>query len=178
MPIKTKSGKWKWGNVERDSKKELVQTVYGIWKKNGSKGSFSDFLKGTHESIVNEYAGNKYFVKVDPRVQKYGQDSGYETMHSDDGKILGFKGTRGDCVIRALALATGLSYLNVAKKLHIELDDKGDVPKDYGGTKWATVFKFFHQTAPSPSLLGMKQNTTVKEFARTTSRHAKFKNRK
>ena len=54
MPIKTSSGKWKWGNVERDSKKELVQTVYGIWKKNGSKGSFSDFLKGTHESVVLE----------------------------------------------------------------------------------------------------------------------------
>lgn len=51
MPVKTSSGKWKWGNIERDSKKELVQTVYGIWKKNGSKGSFSKFLKGTHESI-------------------------------------------------------------------------------------------------------------------------------
>ncbi len=54
MPIKTSSGKWKWGSVERDSKKELVQTVYGIWKKNGSKGSFSDFLKGTHESVISE----------------------------------------------------------------------------------------------------------------------------
>lgn len=53
MPFKTSSGKWKWGNVERNSKKELVQTVYGIWKKNGSKGSFSDFLKGTNESILN-----------------------------------------------------------------------------------------------------------------------------
>ena len=51
MPVRTSSGKWRWGNVERDSKKELVQTVYGIWKKNGSKGSFSDFLKGTHESV-------------------------------------------------------------------------------------------------------------------------------
>lgn len=60
MPIKTSSGKWKWGNVERSSKKELVQTVYGIWKKNGSKGSFSDFLKGTHESI--EEQKEKYFV--------------------------------------------------------------------------------------------------------------------
>lgn len=55
MPIKTSSGKWKWGNVERDSKKELVQTVYGIWKKNGSKGSFSDFLKGTHESLEESF---------------------------------------------------------------------------------------------------------------------------
>ena len=52
MPIKSSSGKWKWGNIERDSKKELVQTVYGIWKKNGSKGSFSDFWHGRHK--VNE----------------------------------------------------------------------------------------------------------------------------
>lgn len=55
MPIKTSSGKWKWGNVERSSKKELVQTVYGIWKKNGSKGLFSDFLKGTHESLDESF---------------------------------------------------------------------------------------------------------------------------
>ena len=54
MSIKTASGKWKWGNIERDSKKELAQTVYGIWKKNGSKGSFSDFYHGTHESIIDE----------------------------------------------------------------------------------------------------------------------------
>lgn len=60
MPIKTKSGKWKWGNVERSSKKELVQTVYGIWKKNGSKGSFSNFLKGMHEST--EELKERYFV--------------------------------------------------------------------------------------------------------------------
>ena len=42
MPYKSK-GKWKWGNVERESKKELVQVVYGIWKQNGSKGKFEDF---------------------------------------------------------------------------------------------------------------------------------------
>ena len=48
MPIKTSNGKWKWGNVVRDTKKELAQTVYGIWKKNGSKGSFSSFWHGKH----------------------------------------------------------------------------------------------------------------------------------
>lgn len=42
MPYKSGS-KWKWGNIERDSKQELLQTVYGIWVKNGKKGSFSDF---------------------------------------------------------------------------------------------------------------------------------------
>ena len=43
MPERTKSGKWKWGNVERNSRKELAQTVYGIWKGTGSKGSFHNF---------------------------------------------------------------------------------------------------------------------------------------
>lgn len=45
MPVKTKSGKWRWGNVERDTKKDLAQTVWGIWKKNGSKGDFGKFFK-------------------------------------------------------------------------------------------------------------------------------------
>lgn len=54
MPIKTSTGKWKWGNIERSSKKELAQTVYGIWKKNGSKGTFSDFWHGTHNESLDE----------------------------------------------------------------------------------------------------------------------------
>ena len=44
MPQKVGS-KWRWGNIERGSKKELAQTVYGIWKKNGSKGDFGDFWR-------------------------------------------------------------------------------------------------------------------------------------
>lgn len=44
MPHKV-GNKWKWGNVERNSKKELAQTVYGIWKKNGSRGDFETFWK-------------------------------------------------------------------------------------------------------------------------------------
>ena len=35
--------KWRWGNIERSSKKELAKTVYGIWAKSGKKGSFSKF---------------------------------------------------------------------------------------------------------------------------------------
>lgn len=42
MPHKVEGG-WKWGNVERESKKELVQVVYGIWKQNGANGKFEDF---------------------------------------------------------------------------------------------------------------------------------------
>lgn len=72
MPIKTKSGKWKWGNVERSSKKELVQTVYGIWKKNGSKGSFSEFWHGNHR--VNESSGERIYAyhctNIDPEIIK------------------------------------------------------------------------------------------------------------
>ena len=82
MPIKTSSGKWKWGNVERSSKKELVQTVYGIWKKNGSKGSFSDFLKGTHESVEPK---DKFF-----KVKKNGKEIGkYGLSFYDDIKAVG-----------------------------------------------------------------------------------------
>ena len=33
------------GNIERDSKAELVKVVYGIWVKNGKKGSFSEFWR-------------------------------------------------------------------------------------------------------------------------------------
>lgn len=45
MPHQMASGKWRWANIVRDTKKELVQTIYGIWKKNGSKGDFKDFWK-------------------------------------------------------------------------------------------------------------------------------------
>jgi len=45
MPHKTKTG-WKWANIKRKTKGELAKTVYGIWRKNGSKGSFSDFWHG------------------------------------------------------------------------------------------------------------------------------------
>ena len=42
MPHKV-GKKWKWGNIERDSKQELVKVVYGIWAKGGKKGNFKDF---------------------------------------------------------------------------------------------------------------------------------------
>lgn len=44
MPHKV-GKKWKWANIVRDTKQELVKVVYGIWVKNGKKGSFSDFWK-------------------------------------------------------------------------------------------------------------------------------------
>ena len=44
MPHKV-GNKWKWGNVERRDKEDLRRTVYGIWVKNGKKGSFSKFWK-------------------------------------------------------------------------------------------------------------------------------------
>ena len=42
MPHKTSSG-WRWANIERPTKGELVKVVYGIWQKNGAKGKFEDF---------------------------------------------------------------------------------------------------------------------------------------
>lgn len=54
MPHKTKTG-WKWANIKRKTKGELAKTVYGIWKKNGSKGRFSDFWHGKDdEENTNE----------------------------------------------------------------------------------------------------------------------------
>ena len=44
MPHKVSNG-YKWGNITRSTKGELVKIVYGIWKKNGSKGSFEKFWK-------------------------------------------------------------------------------------------------------------------------------------
>lgn len=44
MPHKV-GKKWKWGNIERSSKEDLRRTVYGIWIKNGERGSFSKFWK-------------------------------------------------------------------------------------------------------------------------------------
>lgn len=44
MPHKSENG-WRWANIERPTKGELVKVVYGIWKKNGSKGDFETFWK-------------------------------------------------------------------------------------------------------------------------------------
>lgn len=44
MPYRS-NGKWKWGNLSRKSKEDLRKTVYGIWLKQGKKGSFSKFWK-------------------------------------------------------------------------------------------------------------------------------------
>ena len=67
MPHKV-GKKWKWGNIERDSKEELAKTVYGIWVKNGKKGSFSRFwktgktgTKKTSESGDVQYAEEKNY---------------------------------------------------------------------------------------------------------------------
>lgn len=72
MPLKTSGGKWKWGNIERSSKKELVQTVYGIWKKNGSKGSFSDFWHGKHK-VNEDYASIYSSLTVKEKNTEFGK---------------------------------------------------------------------------------------------------------
>lgn len=60
MPIKTSDG-WKWGNIERSTKKDLVRTVYGIWLKNGSKGSFSEFWGHKKKPDLEDLTENKIF---------------------------------------------------------------------------------------------------------------------
>ena len=42
MPHKVEGG-WRWGNIERPTKGELVKVVYGIGQKNGAKGKVDDF---------------------------------------------------------------------------------------------------------------------------------------
>ena len=68
MPHKA-GGKWKWGNVERSSKEDLRKTVYGIWKKNGGKGSFSTFWKTgkVSESGTAPYRRAKEILENDDR---------------------------------------------------------------------------------------------------------------
>lgn len=44
MPHQTKGG-WRWGDVVRPTKGELVKVVYGIWQMNGANGRFEDFWK-------------------------------------------------------------------------------------------------------------------------------------
>lgn len=61
MPYKS-DGKWKWGNIERKSKEDLRKVVYGIWVKNGSKGSFSNFWE---KGKVSESMSNIVFSKVE-----------------------------------------------------------------------------------------------------------------
>lgn len=61
MPHKV-GKKWKWGNIERSSKEDLRKTVYGIWMKNGSKGSFSKFWK---TGKVNEDETTASAKKID-----------------------------------------------------------------------------------------------------------------
>ena len=57
------NGKWKWGNLERKSKDDLRKLVYGIWMKNGKKGSFSDFWnKGKVSETERNDNMNKYAV--------------------------------------------------------------------------------------------------------------------
>ena len=68
MPHKVGS-KWKWGNVERSSKKELAQTVYGIWKKNGSKGDFGDFWRSGKVSESYDRS-NMLDFQVNSRIQE------------------------------------------------------------------------------------------------------------
>lgn len=70
-----------------------------------------------------------------------------EWVQSDGGcAAAGYKGTAGDCVVRAIAIATGLSYQKVYHDLYALNDNqrgklRGASPRD-GGTKMATIRKY------------------------------------
>ena len=61
MPHKVNGG-WRWGNIERPTKGELVKVVYGIWQKNGAEGKFEDFWetgKTTQDISLSDYLKGK-----------------------------------------------------------------------------------------------------------------------
>lgn len=65
MPERTSDGNWKWGNIKKKSRKELAQTVYGIWKGSGSKGSFHNFYhygNGYRTSKKNKLKKETYLL--------------------------------------------------------------------------------------------------------------------
>jgi len=64
MPHKV-GKRWRWGSVERADKEDLRRTVYGIWLKNGGKGSFSRFWK---TGRVDESGGLSFRKVARPRV--------------------------------------------------------------------------------------------------------------
>ena len=43
MPEQTEDGQWRWGNIKRKTKGELVKVVYGIWISQGKPGTWHDF---------------------------------------------------------------------------------------------------------------------------------------
>jgi len=85
MPHKV-GKKWKWGNIERSSKEELRKTVYGIWMKNGEKGSFSKFWKTgkvneSEDGMLSEETMARLFEKaVEEYKARLGIDLGYMTF--------------------------------------------------------------------------------------------------
>ena len=80
MPYKTSKGTWKWGNLENSSKQALCRTVYGIWKKNGSHGSFSKFWhKGkVLESIYDEVVEAIHESRIDFAEKQLNPDIWYK----------------------------------------------------------------------------------------------------
>lgn len=73
--------KWKWGNLERSSKEDLRRVVYGIWLKNGSKGSFSNFWKTgkvfESESVIGcefRKVPQNQVVKLLDEIEKYNEN--------------------------------------------------------------------------------------------------------
>lgn len=63
MPHKV-GKKWRWSNIERSSKEDLRKVVYGIWQKNGGKGSFSKFWKTGKVNEDDAFLQNLVFKKV------------------------------------------------------------------------------------------------------------------
>jgi len=60
MPEQTSDGQWRWGNIKRKTKAELVKVVYGIWIGQGKPGTWHDFW----------HSGNPYGKKSKKKSKK------------------------------------------------------------------------------------------------------------
>lgn len=66
MPERTEDGQWRWGNIVRPTKGELVKVVYGIWISQGKPGSWHDFWhKGDPHYSEKKKKGKKSKRVVD-----------------------------------------------------------------------------------------------------------------
>lgn len=115
MPERTSDGGWKWGNVKRKSRKKLAQTVYGIWKSNGSKGSFSKFY---HE-------GNSYGYKHRKDQKKHMKES---YQYNPLNHI--FEGKEVDMILGTITDEREKAFLIAARKIAKDFTIIHDIYRD------------------------------------------------
>ena len=75
-----------------------------------------------------------------------------------------------DCGIRAISLATGISYVNVARKLGVWNYQLKNLNPSFEGLMWPDICKVFYKTTIVDPYLGQFKDMTVLEFATKISK--------